>query len=68
MKTLIDLDERHLAAAKRALRTVSKKETVNAALAQVVALAARRRDLIRLQRGGLADLADPVTMAAAWQR
>ena len=68
MKTLIDLDERQLAAAKRALRTTSKKETVNAALAQVVALAARRRDLVRLQRGGLPDLADPMIMAPACQR
>jgi Arc/MetJ family transcription regulator len=44
-KTLIDVDEEYLAAAQKALRTGTKKDTVNAALREVVALAARRRDL-----------------------
>ena len=68
MKTLIDLVEIQLAAAQAALRTTTKKDTVNTALAEAVALAARRRDLLRLQAGGLPELADEVTMASAWQR
>ena len=68
MKTLIDIDEEQLAAAKQALGTATKKDTVNAALAQAVSLAARRRDLLRLEAGGLPDLLDPDIMASAWRR
>ena len=67
-KTLIDVDEEALAAAQEALGTSTKKDTVNAALRAVAALAARRRDLQRLVSGGLSDLADDQVMAAAWQR
>ena len=67
-KTLIDVDEPALAAAQEALGTSTKKDTVNAALRTVTALAARRRDLQRLASGGLPDLADDQVMAAAWQR
>ena len=68
MKTLIDVDEAQLAAAQAALNTTTKKDTVNAALAQAVALAARRRDLMRLEAGELPDLGNEATMASAWQR
>jgi hypothetical protein len=44
-KTLIDIDEEQLAAAQKILKTETKKDTVNATLRQVTALAARRRDL-----------------------
>jgi Arc/MetJ family transcription regulator len=67
-KTLIDIDEEQLAAAQEVLKTQTKKETVNAALRQVTALAARRRDLQRLTSRGLPDLADEEMMRAAWQR
>ena len=67
-KTLIDVDEEQLAAARKVLKTATKKDTVNAALRQVTALAARRRDLQRLTSGGLSDLADEEVMRAAWQR
>ena len=68
-KTLIDIDEEYLAAAQQALNTVTKKDTVNAALRAVAAMAARRRDLQRLVSGGLPDLGDAeVMMSAAWQR
>jgi Arc/MetJ family transcription regulator len=67
-KTLIDIDEEQLAAAQRVLKTATKKDTVNAALRQVTALAARRRDLHRLSSGALPDLADDEIMRAAWQR
>ncbi len=67
-KTLIDVDEEYLAAAQQALHTKTKKDTVNAALRAVAALAARRRDLQRLVSGGLPDLEDEQVMRSAWQR
>jgi Arc/MetJ family transcription regulator len=67
-KTLIDVDEEQLAAAQEVLKTETKKDTINAALRQVNALAARRRDLQRLIAGGLPDLASDDLMRAAWQR
>lgn len=67
-KTLIDVDEEQLAAAQEVLKTETKKDTINAALRQVNALAARRRDLQRLIGGGLPDLANDEVMRAAWQR
>jgi Arc/MetJ family transcription regulator len=67
-KTLIEIDEQYLAAAQRELGTTTKKDTVNAALREVAALAARRRDLHRLTTRGLPDLEDEEVMRAAWQR
>src|ERR1039457_4298025 len=57
-KTLIDVNEQYLAAAQAALHTETKKDTVNAALREAAALAARRRDLRRLASGGLPDRED----------
>ena len=67
-KTLIEIDDEYLAAAQQALGTATKKDTVNAALREVAALAARRRDLQRLTSCGLPDLEDEDVMLAAWQR
>ena len=67
-KTLIDIDEESLAAAQLELRTSTKTDTVNAALREIAALAARRRDLRRLTSGDLPDLADDEVMRAAWRR
>jgi Arc/MetJ family transcription regulator len=67
-KTLIDINEEYLAAAQQVLHTETKKDTVNAALREVAALAARRRDLQRLTSGALPDLDDEGVMRAAWQR
>lgn len=67
-KTLIDIDDEYLAAAQQALGTTTKKDTVNAALREVTALAARRRDLHRLTSRGLPDLEDEDVMQAAWRR
>jgi Arc/MetJ family transcription regulator len=67
-RTLIDIDEEYLAAAQRVLHTETKKDTVNAALREVAALAARRRDLQRLTSGSLPDLEDESVMRAAWLR
>ena len=66
-KTLVDVNEEYLAAAREVLHTETKKDTVNAALRAVAALAARRRDLQRLV-SDLPDLADAEVMRAAWQR
>ena len=67
-KTLIEIDDEYLAAAQQALGTATKKDTVNAALREVAALAARRRDLHRLTSRGLPDLENEAVMQAAWQR
>ncbi len=67
-KTLIDIDDAALNDAKRALRTRTKKDTVNEALAVVVALSARRRDLGRFAADAHADLRDADIMSSAWQR
>ena len=66
-KTLIDVNEEYLAAAQEVLHTQTKKDTVNAALRAVAALAARRRDLERLASGGLPNLEDAEVMRVAWQ-
>ena len=66
-KTLIDVNEEYLAAAQEVLHTETKKDTINAALRAVAALAARRRDLQRLV-SDLPDLADAEVMRAAWRR
>lgn len=67
-KTLIDVDEEYLAAAREVLHTETKKDTVNAALREVAALAARRRDLQRLESGSLPDLEDKEVMRGAWRQ
>ncbi len=67
-KTLIEIDEQYLAAAQRELGTTTKKDTVNTALREVAALAARRRDLQRFTSRRLPDLEDEDIMRAAWQR
>ncbi len=66
-KTLVDIDEALLAQAQEALGTSTKKETINRALAEVVAVTARRREIERLDRGTYADLGDPEVMRRAWQ-
>jgi Arc/MetJ family transcription regulator len=68
MKTLVDIDEARLAAAQAELQTTTKKDTVNAALREVVSLAARRRDLERMRSNGLPDLADVDIVTKSWQR
>ena len=67
-KTLIDIDDSALEQAQRDLGTATKRDTVNQALAQVVALAARRRDIERLRADALPDLRDSMVMTRAWQR
>lgn len=65
-KTLIDVDPDLLRQAKELLATNTKKATVNAALAAVVALHARRALLADATDGAFAGADELRT--AAWQR
>jgi len=65
-KTLIDVDPMLLSQAKELLATDTKKATVNAALAEVVALHARRAFLADAAEGAIA--LDDEQRIAAWQR
>jgi len=67
MRTVVDIDEDSLREARAALGTTTKVETVNRALVEVAALAARRRDLERLVRGDLTSLVDEEAYDAAWR-
>ena len=67
-RTLIDTNDELLDRAQAVLGTRTKKDTVNAALAQVVALNARRQFLADARDGQLADAADPAVMDQAWRR
>ena len=66
-RTLIDTNDELLERARAVLGTGTKKDTVNAALAQVVALSARREFLDDARHGALADAADAVVMGQAWR-
>ena len=67
-RTLIDTNDELLAQAQALLGTGTKKDTVNAALAQVVALDARRQFLDDARTGGLADGHDESVLDRAWRR
>jgi hypothetical protein len=57
-----------LTRARTILGTATKRDTVNAALAQVVALNARRQFIDDGRRGGLADAADEQLTGRAWRQ
>jgi Arc/MetJ family transcription regulator len=65
-RTLIDIDDEALEAAKRVLGTRTKVETVNRALAEVAARTRRLAFLDDLDRAAV-DLADPEVMRGAWR-
>ncbi len=67
MRTVVDIDDDLLREAREALGTTTKVATVNRALVEVAALAARRRDLKRLMSGDLSALRDDEMFRAAWQ-
>ena len=67
-KTLVDIDDDLLQAVSVALGTRTKKDTVNGALREVMALHARRRDLDWLRNGRLDAIAAPDARATAWRR
>ncbi len=66
-RTVIDVDDELLQQASDLLHTRTKRDTVNAALREVVARRARLVELDRLARGELPDLGDPHVMAEAWR-
>lgn len=67
-RTLIDADDELLDRARELLGTRTKKDTVNAALSQVVALDARRQFLDDARAGALTDAANDSVMDQAWRR
>ena len=67
-RTLIDTNDELLERAQAVLGTRTKKDTVNAALAQVVALNARRQFLHDARGGDLTDAADESVADQAWRQ
>lgn len=67
-RTLIDTDDDVLEQARSILGTATKKDTVNAALAEVVAREARRQFLMDARAGWLADADSGVVKDQAWRR
>ena len=63
-KTLVDIDEEALEAARRALGTKTKVDTVNTALREVTAVRQRLALLATLDR---TDIDDPEVMQGAWR-
>ena len=66
-KRLVEIDDELLADAREALAAATIRETVERSLREAVAVSARRRELARLEGGGLPDLADPEVTASAWR-
>jgi Arc/MetJ family transcription regulator len=67
-KTLVDIDDSLLRAVSAILGTSTKKDTVNEALREVVAMQARRHDLDWLRKGPAKQIADPGKREAAWRK
>jgi Arc/MetJ family transcription regulator len=57
-RTIIDIDDEKLARAQRALRTTTKRDTVNAALEIAAAVDADRRAMVLDSFRGLLDRLD----------
>ncbi len=66
-KTSVDIDARLVGQAKALLGTVSIKDTINAALQEIVRMDARRQEIRALARMDGLDLADAEVMAKAWR-
>ena len=66
-KRLVDIDDDLLAEARVLTGAATMKETVNAALKQVIDSELRRRHLWRLESGEGTDLADEEVMRDAWR-
>ena len=66
-KRLVDIDDDLLAEARVLTGAATMKETVNAALQQVIDSELRRRHLLRLESGTGIDLADEEVMRDAWR-
>jgi uncharacterized protein (DUF362 family) len=66
-RTTLVLDKRKLAKARRVLRTKGIKDTVEAALDEVIAYEERRRAVEQLRNLEGLDLDDPKVMIQAWR-
>ncbi len=66
-KRLVDIDDAKLAAVQAELGTSTMKDTVNAALTEVLALIARRRALLADRGADPSLLADADARRAAWR-
>jgi Arc/MetJ family transcription regulator len=66
-RTTLMLDDRKLAKARRLLRTKGIKDTIEAALDEVIAYEARRQAVDQLRNLEGLDLDDPKVMARAWR-
>lgn len=67
-KTLIDVDDSLLSQVAEVLGTRTKKETVNAALAEVLRVRAANQFLRSVRDGLYADGLDPEVMKGAWRQ
>ena len=66
-RTTLVLDERKLAKARRLLRTKGIKDTVAAALDEVIAYESRRLAVEQMRNLEGLELDDPKIMAKAWR-
>jgi Arc/MetJ family transcription regulator len=66
-KRLVDIDDAALHAAQEASGLGTIKETVAAGLRELAAIAARRREIERLQSGYWAEFEDPETRKQIWR-
>jgi Arc/MetJ family transcription regulator len=66
-KTTVDVDPQRLAAAQSILGTTTIRDTVDAALRQVITEDARRQFLELASDGAFAELADPEFRGQAWR-
>lgn len=66
-KTTIAIDEEKLERAKEELGTKGIRDTVEAALEEVLVAAARRRSIEQLRTMDGLDLDDPEVMKQAWR-
>jgi Arc/MetJ family transcription regulator len=65
-KRLIEVDDEKLDRVRAVLGTGTLRSTVDAALDEVLALAARRRELLAERHPDESELADPDQRRAAW--
>ena len=66
-KKLVDIDVDVLEEARRILGVESYKDTVNAGLREIIAAAARRRQIERFTDPEPHDLDEPDIVATAWR-
>ena len=66
-KKLVDIDIAALDEARRILGVTTYKETVNAGLREIIAAAARRREIARFTDPEPQDIDDPDVVAGAWR-